>query len=99
MIRFFWQSAHVASGNVQQMAIVFGAKSYSAAGQRPFVKNRDRQTRDAPQQIGGQHGSAEPAADHNYTVRMIPQKATVPDPSGFDPSSTEWSGPSAEANA
>jgi len=77
MIRLFRQSAHLASANVQQMAVVFGAIGYSTARQWSPLNNRDRQARGAPQQINRQHGSAEPAPDHNDAVCPVYQLLAI----------------------
>ena len=77
MIRLFRQSAHLASANVQQMAVVFGAVGYSAARQWSLLNHRDRQARRAPQQINRQHGSAEPAPDHNDAVCPVYQLLAI----------------------
>src|ERR1700691_1793705 len=67
VIWFFWKSTHIAGRDGQQMALISCAVGKTAAGNCSFVNHGDRQAWKAPQQIYGQHSSAEPAS-HNDNV-------------------------------
>src|ERR1700728_3293275 len=75
MIRFFRESTHVASRNIQQMAVIFGAVCNATARNRSLVHHGNRQAGRTPQQLDCQHRSAEPASDNNNAESTMTQSA------------------------
>ena len=75
MIGLVGESAHAAGGDIQQVAAVFGAVGDAAAGRGAIVNEGHGESWKAAQEMRGEDGAAETAADDYYVRRRIAQKA------------------------
>jgi len=72
-MRLFWQRAHVAGRNVEQMTGIFCAIGEAATRQRSLIDNGNRQVWGAAGELDSEQGATETATDNNDIELRVTQ--------------------------